>query len=166
MQGSIQRPGFIAKFVLAAALLVAGGFAVITTTDARADTQYYSGSYYGKTYRNNWGDYQTSTIPSYAYCGGGAWGGTYNDSVSVQKRVSLWRDSLEMTAWGWYDWVYKGYSHGYSSGYAGAETNVYQGHCTRASSDHYYWNGSSWVLPWQHQRRLLEPRRRTTCLFG
>lgn len=71
MQGSIQRPGFIAKFVLAAALLVAGGFAVITTTDARADTQYYSGSYYGKTYRNNWGDYQTSTIPSYAYCGGG-----------------------------------------------------------------------------------------------
>jgi hypothetical protein len=132
-----------AAMMAAIAALICFSAMVVQVGAASADTQYF-GSYYGKTYRNNWGNYQTSTIGTYAYCGGGAWGGTYNDSVSSQKRVSLWRDSLELTFWGWYDWVYKGYSDGYSSGFAGAETNVYQGHCTRASSDHYSWNGSSW----------------------
>lgn len=131
----------LAAFLVVLALAAGAGPRAVS-----ADTQWY-GSSYGKTYRNNWGWYPVSQIAD-AWCGGGAWGGTYNDYYYVTKRAALWTEKWDRDFWGFWGWRYQGYTVQYAYGYSPAETTQYNARCTRGATDHrivtwgHYWTTS------------------------
>ena len=121
---------FLLGMILAAVL--GSATALGAASSARADTQWF-GAFQGKTYRNNYGNFQTGPI-TFAYCAGGAWGGTYNatsTAMSADLRTDKWATSVGI--WGWRggarDWRS-------SAGGAPAEVVAYNGQCSRGITDH------------------------------